>query len=81
MRVSREVSLKDFEFWGNAKITFDNLSNEEIETLEQYFDDYERDTGEILTETQLNDIFAYELDYLAEILDLSDEERELRGFN
>lgn len=80
MKVVCEVSLKDFEFLDRAKLTFDSLSNEEIKTIEKYFEDLARDTGEIYTEEELNNIFRFDLEYIAEILDLSEKEREERGF-
>ena len=80
MKVVCEVSLKDFEFFDRAKLTFDSLSSKEIETIEKYFEGLTRDTGEIYTEEQLNNIFRFDLEYIAEILDLSEEEREERGF-
>lgn len=61
-----EQSLSDFPFWGQARDTAREFTDEQLEQLEDlisdmYCDDYP-------TDTQINDLFAYDSDYLKELL-------------
>lgn len=61
-----EESLKYFKFWGQAQSTAQEFSDEQLNQLEDlimdmYCDDYP-------TDTQINDLFAYDSDYLKELL-------------
>lgn len=67
MTVTYETTLKDFEFWGNARENVSKLTDEELETLEEYFD-------EPTDRTDLNDQFAYYFEEVCDILGLTEEE-------
>ena len=67
MTVTYETSLKDFEFWGYARKNVNKLTNEELEILEEYFD-------EPTDRTELNDQFAYYFEEVCDILGLTEEE-------
>lgn len=61
-----EESLKNFEFWGQAQDVAREFTDEQLEQLEDlisdiYCDDYP-------TDTEINDLFAYDSDYLKELL-------------
>ena len=67
MTVMYETTLKDFEFWGNARENVKKLTDEELETLEEYFD-------EPTDQTELNDLFAFYFEDVCDILGLTEEE-------
>lgn len=67
MTITYETSLKDFEFWGPARENAAKLTDEELETLEEYFD-------EPTNQTELNDQFAYYFEEICDILGLTEEE-------
>lgn len=61
-----EESLKYFKFWGQAQSVAQEFTDEQLDQLEDlisdmYCDDYP-------TDTQINDLFAYDSDYLKELL-------------
>lgn len=61
-----EESLSRFEFWGQARDNARDFSEEQMDQLENiiaemYCDDYPTDTA-------INDLFAYDSDYLKELL-------------
>lgn len=61
-----EEDLKHFEFWGQAQDVAREFTDEQLDQLEDlisemYCDDYP-------TDTQINDLFAYDSDYLKELL-------------
>ncbi len=69
MTITKEISLKDFEFWGYARENIKKLTNDELDILEDYFSEYEP-----LNETELNDIFAFDFENVCDILGLTEEE-------
>ena len=61
-----EQSLSSFDFWGQARDTVRDFSESQLDQLENiisemWCDDYP-------TDTQINDLFAYDSDYLKELL-------------
>lgn len=72
MLVQREVALSEFEFWAGAVDTVEVLTHEDLATIEDIFSElfYER----IPTETEVNDIFWFERDMIAEWLGYDDYE-------
>jgi hypothetical protein len=69
MKVYREISLREFEFWAGARDTVKYLSHDELDRIEQIL-------GEIciqtLTETEVNDFFWFEGDTIASWLGYRD---------
>lgn len=62
-----EESLTYFKFWGHAESTAREFTEEQLDQLEvlisdMFCDDYP-------TDTEINDLFAYDSDYLKELLD------------
>ena len=69
MRIYEEKSLKDFEFEGGAQDTVKYFTDEEMEVLEECLNEL---YPEGLEETQLNDIFWHDSDFLAELVGYND---------
>ena len=65
MKICTETSLRNFEFWSGAKDTVKYLTLEELDTLEEMLEECYPDG---IGETELNDIFWFEDDMLAEWL-------------
>lgn len=75
MKVYTETTLRDFEFWCGAKDTVEHLTDRELETIESVFEDLYPDGME---DTQINDIFWFEEDWIAEMLGYDDFEDLLK---
>lgn len=71
MKVYKEESLRDFEFWSGAKDTVKYLTDDELDTMESILEDIYPDGME---DTQINDIFWFEDDWIAEMLGYNDFE-------
>lgn len=72
MKIVNEISsLDDFEFWGPAVETVNSMSDEVKETVFNAIEDTYPDG---LTETELNDILAYDDDWLKEVVGFDFEE-------
>ena len=68
MKIYTEKSLSDFEFWSGAKDTVKYLTTDELEQMEEILEECYPDGME---ETQINDIFWFEDDWIAEMLGYS----------
>lgn len=66
-----EESLRNFPFWSGAKDTANELTLEDIDTIEEYLQDQE------MSDTEINDFFWFENDTIAEWLGYSSWERML----
>lgn len=71
MRVYEEKSLIDFKFWSGAKDTVKYLTDRELEQIEAILEELNPDGME---DTQINDIFWFEEDWIAEMLGYEDFE-------
>lgn len=71
MYVRRDIHLKDFEFWAGAIYTVKYLTDEDMEALEQVFEEL---YPEGIDEMMLNDTFWFDEDWLAEMLGYEDFE-------
>ena len=65
MKVYREISLSEFHFWAGARDRVKYLSCDELEQIEQILEEI---SPEGLSETDLNDLFWFEEDLIAEWL-------------
>lgn len=74
MKIIKEQSLKDFEFWSGAKYVADYLTEEEFEAIEESLEEYNPDG---LTETEINDLFWFDVDYIASALGYENEDELL----
>ena len=67
MKIYQEKSLSRFDFWGNAKSNVEQLSDCELNQIEIVLEDAYPDG---INETSLNDIFAYDFEWVCEVLDI-----------
>ena len=68
MTIKTEQSLRNFEFWCGAKVNAKQLTSEEFDTLENEFEGLYPDG---MTETEINDIFWFDFEWVCEILGLT----------
>ena len=61
-----DESLSRFEFWGQARDNASEFSDEQMDQLENILSDLGWD--DYPTDTAINDLFAYDSDYLKELL-------------
>ena len=71
MKIYTENSLRNFEFWSGAKDTVKYLTDEELDQIETILEEL---YPEGLDETELNDLFWFEDDIIAEWLGYNDFE-------
>lgn len=71
MEIYRECSLTNFEPWSGAVDRYKVFTYEQLEELETILEEMNPDG---MSETELNDLFWFEEDYLAQILGFSDFE-------
>lgn len=64
MKIYTEIALKDFEFWSGAKQTAQYLTDDDFDIIENILED----EGESYSDTDINDIFWFEKDWIAEML-------------
>lgn len=69
--ICEDKSLRDFDFWSGAKDTVDYLTSDELDTIEDILEDAYPDG---MTETQVNDLFWFDTDVIAEWLGYEDFE-------
>jgi hypothetical protein len=69
MRVSRELNLESFEFWSGAKDH--NFTYTELRNIEYNLEDLFPDGA---TETDINDMFWFEEEFLCECIGVDYEE-------
>ena len=74
MKIINEQSLKDFEFWSGARYVADYLTEEEFEAIEESLEEYNPNG---LTETEINDLFWFDVDYIASVLGYENEDELL----
>ena len=65
MKITSEKSLSNFDFWSGAETTANELTNKEFNIIEAQLEDLYPDG---IDETQLNDIFWFEQDFVAQML-------------
>lgn len=65
MKIYTEESLRNFEFWSGARDTVEYLTDEELDTIEAILKDSYPDG---MDETDINDLFWFEDDLIAEWL-------------
>ena len=71
MKIYEEKSLVNFEFWSGAKETVKYLTYEELNTIEAILEDLYPDGME---DTQINDLFWFDDDTIAQWLGYYDFE-------
>ena len=78
MKIYKEESLRNFEFWSGAKYTAETLTLEELDQIEAILNDLYPDGAD---ETTINDLFWFEDDWIAEMLGFEDWEALERDHN
>lgn len=71
MTIKKEISLRDFEFWGGAKQWASLLTPEELDELEWYLDDCAEDQW---TEIEINDFLWFDTEIWTELLGITEDE-------
>jgi hypothetical protein len=72
MKIYKEESIRNFQFWCGAKDTVKYLTDDELDTLESILESDIFPDG--ASETEINDFFWFEDDYIAELLGYNDFE-------
>lgn len=67
MTIKTEQSLRNFEFWSGAKSNAEQLTIEELDTLENVLEDLYPDG---MNETEINDLFWFDFERICELLGL-----------
>lgn len=70
MTIATEIKLRDFKFWSGAANTRMYLTDDEVDIIEAVLDDMPQDKP--MTATEINDIFWFETDWIAEVLGYED---------
>lgn len=71
MRVISDINLRDFEFWSGAKDFVAKLTDDELDTIEYELEDaYPKG----MSDTQINDIFWFNRDFICELLGENEED-------
>ena len=79
MYIKEEISLKNFEFWSGARENAKQLTDDEMDKLEKILEE-DASCGEFMyTDTQINDLFWFDFDFVCELLGITDEEIRERG--
>lgn len=65
MKIYRETTLTNFEFWGGAKCRAEKLTYSELEQITEILEELYPDG---IDETTVNDLFWFEEDTIAEWL-------------
>lgn len=78
MKIIQEISLRGFEFWSGAKDRVDAFSDEQLDEIEQLL---EEEYPDGMTDTQLNDLFWFEENWLARLVGYQDYEYLCKGIS
>lgn len=78
MKIWTEDSIRNFNFWGGAQSTIEDLTWEDFDILEPIIEDMFE--GEC-SDTDLNDFFWFERDLIAEWLGYEDYDELLKDRN
>ena len=70
MKLTREETLSNFEFWSGAADRVKYLTENELETIEQELDELYPDG---MDETYLNDMFWFDFDFVCGIIGTDEE--------
>lgn len=73
MKIYKEESLRNFDFWSGAKDNAEILTDSQLDEIENILEDMYPDG---LSETEINDLFWFDFDTIKEWLGIEDEEEE-----
>ena len=71
MKTIKETDLTDFEFWAGAKYFADYLTRLEKQQISNAIEELYEDG---LTETEINDLFWFDTDFICSLIGLTEEE-------
>lgn len=71
MKIFKEESLRYFDFWSGAKENANELSDEQLDNLENILED---DYPDGIDATTLNDLMWFEFDTIKERLGIEDDD-------
>lgn len=71
MKVTEELSLSNFYFWGGAKERAQMLTIDELNEIESQLNDLYPDG---INAMKINDIFWFDFDWIVQMLGYEDEE-------
>ena len=71
MKTIKETDLTDFEFWGGATQYTNKLTRKEFKELSYQLEELYPDG---LTETEINDLFWFDIEFICELLQLNEED-------
>jgi hypothetical protein len=69
MKIYREIPLTEFEFWAGGSQTVEELTEDELNQIEEILEEI---YPEGMDETDVNDLFWFERDLIAEWLGYED---------
>ena len=72
MIINKNIDLKNFKFWSGAKDFADLLTLDELEQIEFNLEDLFHDKTP--SETDINDLFWFEEDFICEMIGTTSEE-------
>jgi len=72
MIVNKNINLRNFKFWSGAKHLAEALTFEELEQIEFCLEDLFHDRTP--SETEINDLFWFEEDFICELIGTTPEE-------
>ena len=67
MKIIREESLTSFKFWSGAKENAEKLTTEQLEEVERQLEEI---YPEGMTDTQINDRFWFEFEWICKLIGL-----------
>lgn len=70
MIITQDIALRNFKPWAGAKAVFNRLTTDELDTLEELLNDLQ----ETWSETEINDTFWFEDEWICETLGIDHEE-------
>lgn len=65
MKITKEIDLAYFEFWSGAKDLRDNLTHSELKQISEQLQELYPDG---MTDTQVNDLFWFDDEFIAEMI-------------
>ena len=71
MRIKTEKSIKHFQFWSGAKELAERLTWAELIKIEHQLEELYPDG---LTETELNDLFWFDTEFICELIGQTEED-------
>jgi len=75
MTIKQEISIRDFEFWGNAETNASKFTEEEWDAIEFELEEL---YPEGIDCTELNDKFSFYIEDILNIIGITEEEWEAR---